>query len=315
MKKPYALLALALSFAGSAFAQEDLLSLVDSAAPAPKENKVYATFKTTKIVSAQSIETVKRKNLDFRVTHRFGNIGTEGNGGAHTLWGFDESQDIRISFDYGITNNLMVGIGRSKMNEMIDGLVKYRFLEQTTDNKIPLSIAFYGDMAVNAMKSDQFYFGTVGVKDISEKFAHRITYTSQLIFARKFGSRLSLQLMPTYVHRNFVKALVNPDNGAEESNDLFSAGVGGRVKLTKRISIIADYFYTFSDFRRGNSQIEFYDPLAVGVEIETGGHVFHLNFTNSAGIIDANYIPYTNDSWMDGAFKFGFNISRVFVIN
>jgi hypothetical protein len=314
MKKLIALLTLAIICTGGAFAQEDLLSLVDSASPPPKENKVYATFKTTKIISSQSIETVKRKNLDFRVTHRFSNIGTEGNGGAHTLWGFDESQDIRISFDYGITNNLMVGIGRSKMNEMIDGLVKYRFLNQTTDNKIPLSIAFYGDMAVSAMTADQIYFGTVGVKDSGEKFAHRITYVSQLIFARKFGSRLSLQLMPTYVHRNFVKALVNPDNGAEETNGLFSAGIGGRVKLTKRISIIADYFYTFSDFRRNNSQLEFYDPLAVGVEIETGGHVFHLNFTNSAGIIDANYIPNTRDNWLDGAFKFGFNISRVFVI-
>lgn len=314
MKRLLALLSLLLACSASAFAQEDLLSLVDSVAPAPQENKVYATFKTTKIISAQSIETVKRKNLDFRVTHRFGNIATEGNGGAHTLWGFDESQDIRISFDYGITDNLMVGIGRSKMNEMVDGMVKYRLLNQTTDNKIPLSIAFYGDMAVSAMTADQFYFGTVGVKDVSEKFAHRITYVSQLIFARKFGSRVSLQLMPTYVHRNFVRALVNPDNGAEESNGLFSAGIGGRVKLTKRVSIIADYFYTFSDFRRDNSQFEFYDPLAVGVEIETGGHVFHLNFTNASGIIDANFIPYTTDNWFDGAFKFGFNISRIFVL-
>lgn len=313
MKRTTVLLALLFNAAG-AFAQDDLLSLVDSIAPTPEDKRVYATFKTTKIVNAQSVETVKRKNLDFRVTHRFGNIGTAGNGGAHTLWGFDESQDIRISFDYGVTEDLMLGIGRSKMNELVDGLVKFRFLNQTTDNKIPLSIAFYGDMAVSTMKADQLYFGTVGVKDVSEKFAHRVTYVSQLIFARKFGPRVSLQLSPTYVHRNFVKALVNPDNGAEESNDLFSAGIGGRVKLSKRVSIIADYFYTFSDFRRQNPQFEFYDPLAIGVEIETGGHVFHLNFTNASGIIDANYIPYTTDNWLDGAFKFGFNISRVFVI-
>lgn len=296
--------------AGAALAQdEDLLSLVDSVAPPPTDKKVYATFKTTKVISAQSIETVKAKTLDFRVTHRFGNIGTESNGGAHTLYGFDNSEDIRISFDFGITNQLMVGIGRSKMAEMVDGMVKYRFLEQTTDNKIPLSIAFYGDMAVSAVREEQFYAGTV---DVKEKFAHRITYVSQLIFARKFGPRVSFELLPTYVHRNFVKAMVNPENGAEESNGLISIGAGGRVKLTKRVAIIADYFYTLSDFRKDNPQQSYYNPLAAGIEIETGGHVFHINFTNASGIIDANFIPNTIDSWTQGGFKFGFNISRVF---
>jgi hypothetical protein len=308
MKKNLLLLVLAFS-AGAAFAQDDLLSLVDSAAPPAVENKVYATFKTTKVISAQSTETVKAKTMDFRVTHRFGNIGIASNGGGHTLYGFDNSEDIRISFDFGITDKIMVGVGRSKMGEMIDGLVKYRFLEQTADNKIPLSIAFYGDMAMSAVRKEQLYSGTVNVE---EKFAHRFTYVSQLIFARKFGSRFSLELLPTYVHRNFVRAAINPDNGSEESNGLISVGAGGRVKLTKRVAIIADYFYTLSDFRKNNPVQAFYNPLAVGVEIETGGHVFHLNFTNASGIIDANFIPNTTDTWTEGGFKFGFNISRVF---
>lgn len=294
--------------AATSFAQDDLLNLVDSIAPPEVDNKVYATFKTTKIINAQSIETVKAKTLDFRVTHRFGNIATHGTG-FHTLYGFDESRDIRISFDFGITDNLTVGVGRSKMNELIDGMVKYRILSQTTDNKIPLSIGFYGDMAFDPRKKEGFYFGTV---DAGNKWQHRLTYVSQLIFARKFGSVFSFQLLPTYVHRNFVRASINPDNGAEETNGMFSLGAGGRMKLTKRISIIGDYFYNFSDFRMGNSKERFFDPLAVGIEIETGGHVFHLNFTNAAGIIDANFIPYTNDNWLDGEFKFGFNISRVF---
>lgn len=306
MKRTFLLAAFAL-LAGAAVAQDDLLNLVDSASAPNTDKKVYATFKTTKVISAQSIETVKAKTMDFRVTHRFGNVGT-GDGGGHTLYGFDNSTDIRISFDFGITDQLMVGIGRSKMNETFDGLVKYRFLEQTTDNKVPLSIAFYGDMAYSGVRKTQFYQGTVNVE---EKLAHRFSYTSQLIFARKFGSKFSFELLPTYVHRNFVRAEINSNNGAEESNGLLSLGAGARFKLSKRVAIIADYFHTFSEFRADNPT-PYYDPLAVGIEIETGGHVFHINFTNAAGIIDANFIPYTQDNWLDGGFKFGFNISRVF---
>jgi hypothetical protein len=294
------------------FAQDDLLSLLDSTGAKKTHEKVIATFKTSKVINAQSTEMVKKGTMDFRVTHRFGNIGTQSGGGGHTLYGLDNSTDIRISFDFGITDNLTVGVGRSKANELIDGMVKYRFLTQTTDNHIPLSAAFYGDMSYTPQTSDQFYNGVVRNAEFKQNDVHRISYVAQLLLAHKFGSRLSIELIPSYQHRNFVLANVNPENGKEETNDLFSIGGGFRLKITKRVSLIADYFYTFSEYRTNNTASPFYNPLAVGIEIETGGHVFHLNFTNASGIIENYFIPNTTDNWLKGGYKFGFNISRVF---
>ena len=295
------------------YAQDDLLSLLDSVKTGEpkKSEKVFATFKTTKVISAQSIETVKAKTMDFRITHRFGNIGANSNGGIHTLYGWDAIEDVRFSFDFGITDQLMIGIARSKVNEMLDGLVKYRFLEQTRDNKIPLTIAAYADMSFTPQRSSSFYNGTVNVK---ENAMHRLSYFSQVIFARKFGERFSLEVIPSYLHRNFVKAYVNADNGKMDENDLFAVAVAGRFKITKRFGILADYFYTFSEFRKNNPATKYYNPLALGVEIETGGHVFHINFTNASGIIENSFLPNTTDSWLKGGYKFGFNISRVFNI-
>jgi hypothetical protein len=296
------------------FAQDDMLSMLDSVPGKKVHEKVIATFKGSKIVNAQSTETVKAKTCDFSITHRFGNIGTKSNGGGHTLYGLDNITDVRIGFDFGITNNLTLGFGRSKQGELIDGLLKYRILEQTTDNHIPLSLVFYGDMGYSPIVANQFYSGMVMSSDFKQNDIHRFSYTSQLIIARKFGWRFSMELLPTYQHRNFVVGNINPENDAVETNDLISIGGGMRFKLTKRFSLIADYFYTFSPYRANNTATPFYNPLAVGVEIETGGHVFHLNFTNASGIVENNFIPNTTDSWGLGGFKFGFNISRVFNI-
>jgi len=292
---------------------EDLLKLAEGDGNKTRE-KVYATFKGAKIINAQSIETVKRKTLDFTVAHRFGNTGGASGGGAHTLYGLDNSADIRIGFAYGITNDITIGIGRSKQRELIDGYVKYRFLSQTMDNHIPLTIAFYGLASYSPQDGSQFYSGTIKKDGFKQTEFHRFAYTSQLLIARKFNSAISLQLIPTYQHRNFVVANINPDNGAEETNDLFSIGIGGRIKFTKRMAIIFDYYYTLSDYRKDNSANPFYAPLAFGLEIETGGHVFNITYTNSAGLIENNYIPYTTDNWLKGGFKLGFNISRVFNI-
>ena len=292
-----------------AFAQDDLFSLLDSVQPAKKREPVYATFKTTKVISAQSTETVKKNTLDFRVTHRFGNIGAESNGGGHTFFGMDQSEDIRTSFDYGITDNITIGLGRSKFREIIDGMVKYRFLTQTSDNKVPVSIAYYGDAAISPQRKNEFYSGTVNIDD---KIIHRLSYVNQLVIARKFSSGFSFEILPTYQHRNFVLAFINASNGAVEDNGLFALGAAARLKITKRIAFVADYFWIFSEYRQGNLQPEFHNPLALGIEIETGGHVFHLNFTNASGIIENNFLPYTTDDWRKGGFKFGFNISRVF---
>jgi hypothetical protein len=316
MKKTKPILNILTGFflAFNSFAQEDLLSLVADSTALPKDgkSKVYATFKTTRLINAQTVETVKRKTMDFRVTHRFGNIGQSSNGGFHSLWGFDESSDIRMSFDFGITDKLQLGFARSKMNELLDASVKWRFLEQTKDNSIPLSICFYGSTGVTPKRESALYPNNVIIPNRGN-IAHRINYFSQLIIARKFNDKFSLELLPAYHYRNFIVEYANPDNdSAKETNGLFTLGIGGRIKLTKRMAVIADYYYIWSEYRKNNSVTPFENPLSVGLEFETGGHVFHITFTNASGIMENNLIPDCRGQWLKGGFKFGFNISRVF---
>jgi hypothetical protein len=295
----------------SAFAQDDMLSLLDSVGTKKKSERTIATFKGSKIINAQTTETVKKGTMDFNVAHGFGNIGKESNGGVHTLYGLDNIADVRIGFDFGITNDLTIGVGRSKQKELIDGLVKLRVFNQTTNNHVPFSLALYCDMAYNPQQASTFYSG-VDLTQTKTNPLHRFSYVSQLIIARKFNWRFSMELLPTFQRRNFVLGNINPENGSIETNDLFSIGAGARLKLTNRFAIIADYYYTFSKFRENNTTTPFFAPLGLGFEIDTGGHIFHLTFTNCAGIIENNYIPNTTDNWLKGGYKFGFNISRVF---
>lgn len=291
-------------------AQDDLLQMLEDVEP-PKQEKVTATFKTTRVINAHSIETVKAKTLDVRISHRFGNIYStrNDNDGPDSFFGFDNVADVRLAVEYGITDELMIGIGRSQMNNLVDGLVKWRFYNQTTDNKRPLSLAFVGTMAINPSKKSAFYSG---VKDSliqtygsSKSFFHRLSYTAQLIIARKFSPGISLELIPTYIHRNFVKDPL-------DENSMFALGVAGRFKVSKRVAIIADYFYVFSPYRYNQKGVPFYMPISVGVEIETGGHVFHIDVSNSRGIIANNFLVESPDSWEYAEIKLGFNISRVF---
>lgn len=278
-----------------ALAQDDLLALLDST-ESKTSSKVFATFKTTRIVNGHSIETVKRNSMDFRITHHFGDVAGQ-SGGIHTLYGFDQASDIRLAFEFGLSDRFTLGVGRSKIGEMLDGYLKYRLFQQTTDNKMPFSVTLFTNGAVTPQKQVKSEYGV---------FAHRVSYAYQALIARKINSKLSLQIMPTLVHRNYVF-------NSRDENDLFSLGVGGRIKLTKRFALLADYFYTFSNYRKDNSQ-RYAAPLGLGVEIETGGHVFHMFFTNNAAVLENSFIANTTSSWEKGEFKFGFNISRTFNI-
>lgn len=291
------------------FAQDDISKLLEQNTEKPKNEHVTGTWKTTRIINAQSTETAPKKSLDFRVTHRFGNIGAASGGGFGAFYGMDRIANVRIALEYGITNNWMVGIGRSKTMGHIDAFTKYRFLTQTINNKIPLSIAVYLNAAVSPIKRELFYADIPVHKNDN---LHRLSYTAQLIIARKFGNLGSLEILPTYVHRNYVKTYINPENGATETNGLFALGIAARIKITKRSSILAEYFYTFSEFRKDNPMMPYYNPVSIGYEIETGGHVFHINFSNAAGIIENDFLVNSPDTWKMGGFKWGFNISRVF---
>lgn len=279
----------------SLYAQDSLWNMLQSQ-KADENEKVIATFKSTKIISAQTNETMKKRNLDFRVSHLFGNIGNESGGGVHTLYGFDQSNDIRIAFDYGITDRLMVSVGRNKRNENLSGAAKFRVLEQTTDDKVPLAITVYANLTYST-KSDP--------EGIYMPAQRRMTYFAQGIVARKFSPRFSFEVLGSYLHRNLVDLRTNPT----DKNDLISLGAGGRFKFTHSVGVIADYFYSLRDESTG---IKLYNPLSVGIEVETGGHVFSIMFTNAVGLLENDFLPNTTDSWSNGGYKFSFNISRVF---
>ncbi|MDZ4663430.1 MAG: DUF5777 family beta-barrel protein [Bacteroidota bacterium] len=294
-------------------AQEDLLSLI---AEEPKKNeKVYATFKTFRLGNAQTIETVKKNHLDFRIAHRFGNIYNSDlanpiNETFQSFFGFDNNKDIRFSFDYGVTDDITIGIGRSAMGKLFDGSLKWKLLKQTTNFKVPVSITFFGDLGYTFAPTSVIYGGIN--KNFETNELHRFNYISQFIIASKLHKSISLEILPTYVHRNFITQRINTNNDAEDVNGFFSLGFGGRVKLTKRVCLIGDYFYNFAGFYKNNDAVKM--PLSFGVELETGGHVFSLFFTNAGGLIENNFIPNTFDSWNKGQVKFGFNISRTFAL-
>ncbi|MGY8952012.1 MAG: DUF5777 family beta-barrel protein [Flavobacteriales bacterium] len=290
-------------FSISCFAQDDLLDMLKEESIANNNSIIFATWKTMKLVNIHSTEIVKRNALDFRVTHRFGNIGAESGGGVHTFYGLDNSSDIRISFDYGLTEKWQIGIGRSKYKEIVDLSTKYKLLVQK-EKKAPLTIVAFGAVSVTPQRDPDSRYND---------WQNRLTYFTQVLFARKFGQRLSIELAPGVIHRNMVtKVLDGNGKTLTDENTNFTLSAGARYMITKRVGIIVDYVHTFSEFRSNFGPQNYYDPFGVGVEIETGGHVFHLTLTNAPAIIENAYMPETADSWAKGGIKLGFNISRVF---
>lgn len=289
------------------YCQSDF-SLLDSLLEIKKPQREYIdyTFKTTRVINAHSTETVRKGALDFRVSHRFGNIADSSFG--HSFFGLASATDVLIAFEYGITDRLQVGIGRAQgagpLKELYNGNLKYKLFKQTKDNSIPISLTLYGNITLSSMRKSAdstslAYF---------QNFAHRTSYFSQIIVARKFNEWFSLELFVNYIHRNLVRPYDN--------NDLFTVGYAMRVKFNKRFGMIFDGYIPISGWRLNNNQLDMYSiPIGAGFEWETGGHVFHLNFTNSAGLLENDFIPYSNQSWSKGEVRFGFTISRVFQIN
>lgn len=290
MKLKPAILLLSSFFAtGISFAQEeDLLGLVGE--DKPKKEYVYNAFKSTRVIMAHSMEMLRPGVLDFRILHRFGRI----NGGAYEFFGLDGPATVRLGLDYGISDNFTVGIGRSTFNKELDGFLKYRIVHQATGPKAaPLSVILIAGSTLTTLKwSDPTR---------ENYFSSRVAYYGQAIFGRKFSERLTLQLMPSIVHRNLVPT-------TEDPHDLFAAGIGGRLKLSKRVSFNLDYHYVINQ----NDAAPYYNPLSIGLDIETGGHVFQLHFTNSKGMNERSFLANTEYQWSDGDIFFGFNISRSF---
>lgn len=271
-------------------AQDDLLSMLEEE-EMPKTEYAKASFKSTRVINGHSLENVAGGVLDVKISHRFGFL----NSGAYELFGLDQAT-IRIGADYGISDRIMVGFGRSSFEKTYDLFGKVKILRQSSGEKVmPFSLLWLGSVAANSLKFQD--------PDRENYFSSRLSFTNQLIIGRKFSENFTVQLMPTIVHRNLVK-------NVGEKNDVFAMGIAGRQKLSKRLAINAEYYYLLPDQVDEN----YTNSLSVGFDIETGGHVFQLHFTNSTSMIERGFITETIGNWWDGDIHFGFNISRVFTI-
>ena len=260
-----------------------------------EENKTISTdittgtFKATRIVNGQSIENVGSGVLDFRILHRFGAL----NQGGYNFFGLDQAT-MRLGLDYGINNRLMVGIGRSTFEKQYDAFLKYKIIRQQKGAKnIPFSLSYASSVIYKSLRDAT----TTYTPYTSDKFS----YANQLLLASKINDYLSIQLTPTLIHYNMVETKTIP-------NDFYSVGFGFRQRVSKRVNITTEYFYRF------NKLDGYYNPLSVGVDIETGGHVFQLHVSNSTGMTERTFINETTGSWGKGDLRFGFNISRVFTL-
>ena len=251
-----------------------------------------ATFKATRIMNGHSIERMPEGQLDFRISHRFGRV----NVGAYEFFGLDQA-NIHLSLEYGIKDWFMVGVGRGTFEKTVDGFVKISVLRQSRGKQhIPVSVSVMSGTYVNGLHwSDP---------ERDNNFSQRMSFVQQVIIARKFNQRFSLQLTPAYLHRNLVATELDP-------NDLFALGAGSRLKLTRRISFNAEYFYLFKPDNQLMST-EIFNPLSIGFDIETGGHVFQIILTNSVAMRENGFIGTTTGKWLNGDIHLGFNISRVF---
>ncbi|MEL6675536.1 MAG: DUF5777 family beta-barrel protein [Bacteroidota bacterium] len=270
------------------FAQDDLMDLLEGMEEETTDY-TYATFKTVRIMNAHSIEMSAPGVMTMIISHRFGRV----NGGAYEFFGLDQA-NLRLGFEYGITPWLNIGIGRTNIQKTYDGFLKAKLLRQSTGKRtMPISVAWLSSTQVNTLEWAD--------PDRENLASSRLSYVHQLMIGRKFSDRLSLQLMPTMVHRNLV-----PTN--EEENDVFSIGAGGRVKLLPSLTLNVEYFYTMPGFVADNYQ----DVLSIGIDIETGGHVFQLIFSNAVAMTENLYLTRTDGDWGAGDIHFGFNLTRVF---
>lgn len=290
MRKYIALL-ITLVFPCKFIAQESLMDILNQET-SQNNDTIYAiaTFKGTRVVSGQSIETAGKNELNVGIQHRFDIV----KGGLSEFYGLDQSATIRLGIDYGVTNRFEVGIGRSNQEKLVDGHIKYKIIRQCQGAlNIPVTITWFSSVAAITQK------WTYPERD--NRFASRFFYAHELLIARKFTERLSLQVIPGIIHRNLVKT-------KEDQNIVPYTGIAGRVKLTKRLSFNSEYYYVWP----GKTADDFVDALSLGFDIETGGHIFQLHISNSKGMVEKNMITENSNKWQDMEFRIGFNIIRNF---
>ncbi|WP_303311455.1 DUF5777 family beta-barrel protein [Hymenobacter sp. BT730] len=272
-------------------AQDDILNeLEQQTPPSTTSSVVDATFKSSRLINGHTIQTPGKGTMVFLISHRFGTL----NSGPYNFFGLDQAT-IRLGLEYGFTDRLTVGVGRSSLEKTLDSFVKYKALRQSTGaHAMPVSVTLFASSALTTLRyNDQ----------VEHTLARRMTYSYQGLIARKFSPALSLQLMPTLIHRNLVATDQDP-------HDVYAVGFGGRQKLTKRTSLNLEYYYLVP----ATKPSEVRNSLAVGFDIETGGHVFQLHVTNSQGMIEKFFVANTQGNFFKGDLYFGFNVNRNFTL-
>lgn len=269
-----------------------------------KAQEPVAIFNDRRVINSHSVEMLKKKQCDIRISHRFGDMFGKA-GGWQTLYGLEDAADIGIGVEYGLTDHINFGLIRTKgsgdLKQNIHFFGKARLMSQKLNSKNPFSVTVLGQASYSTMPKS----ANKGILSYFPKQSHRFSYHLQVMLARKFGTRFSLQANLNYTYRNLV---FNYDQ-----NDLPSVGLAAKVQITKVFGLIIDGSYTLLDNRENPKAYQF--PVGVGFEFETGGgHVFQINLTNARGLAETDYIPYTFSNWKDGEFRLGFTISRKFNI-
>ncbi len=267
-----------------------------------KDDGIIQTFRHTRIINAHSVETLPARKLDFRIVHRFDDLAGS-NGGFRTFYGLERAADVSIGFEYGITDNVMIGLSRTSgagpLRQNLNGLLKAKVISQRT-NGAPFSVAINGISTYSTQESSPLENQLTSFT----RQAHRLSYNVGVNAARKFSDSFSLQLGGSWTYRNLV-------NTGDE-NDIFAVHGGMRIQVTKSIGLIFEAVVPLQDGQR-EGPTDYVAPLAIGFEFDTsGGHVFQLNLTNNRGISETDFIPYTTSRWEDGSFRLGFTISRLF---
>lgn len=287
-------------------AQDSLLNIGDNAAAAKKTVKI---FNSQKAINANTTEVVGKGKMEFKVMHNFGDIGGDF-GGLKNFFGLDNASDIKIAFEIGLGKRFDILFARAKgagqQQKLWEMGIKYQLLQQLeNDPAHPLSVAFFANAVIAANKASALDNLDHSFTDISD----RTSNTFQLIIAKKMG-QVSLQLNPTLVTRGYAISY--------DQKSIFALGGALKVPVMRNLNLVVDYFHPFrsqsskDSFAVQATPLKFFDPLGIGFEIVTPGHVFHLNFTNATETLENRYIPRTVTSWGKGQFRWGFTIARQF---
>lgn len=287
-------------------AQDSLLNIGDNTADAKKPVKI---FNSQKAINANTTEVVGKGKMEFKVMHNFGDIGGDF-GGLKNFFGLDNASDIKIAFEIGLGKRFDILFARAKgagqQQKLWEMGIKYQLLQQLeSDPAHPLSVAFFANAVIAANKASALDNLDHSFRDISD----RTSNTFQLIIAKKMG-QVSLQLNPTLVTRGYAISY--------DQKSIFALGGALKVPVMRNLNLVVDYFHPFrsqsskDSFAVQASPLKFFDPLGIGFEIVTPGHVFHLNFTNATETLENRYIPRTVTSWGKGQFRWGFTIARQF---